>query len=188
MSFFEECQENLTIPPSRTVYRAGFVRGLPLRAYWYPHSASGLEPGDDLRPDSREGLASHQDPEVLQGNADFTRIGDDPCIACRHRVDEGPHRNHRGDLVSRVHHSEHRSRKARGADMRSVDRELPTAKEVFAVKPFNDLMKQLARQGNLVQSPALHTGVNIDGMGVGGAIDGVHHARPYERVRRRERA
>lgn len=46
-------------------------------------------PGDNLGPDSREGIMPHKYSEVLQDNADLSGIFDQTCVCSSHCFKEG---------------------------------------------------------------------------------------------------
>jgi hypothetical protein len=61
-------------------------------------------------------------------------------------------------------------------------------KLILAIEPLKHLMDQPARQGDLVECPALDPGVDLPRKGVSAAERRIQKSRPYERLRRRQGA
>jgi len=112
----------------------------------------GVEPGNDLRPHSLVGLASDQDAEMLQTDAEFTPIFDDLHILGRGRVKVRLDRGHGCNLIGNIDDRKRGNRQAGRPDQRAPDLQGATAQAVFPVEPPDDLVNQLARERNLVEA------------------------------------
>jgi hypothetical protein len=137
-------------------------------------SALGIEPRNDLRPYSVIRVPPDQNREMLQTDSEFARILDDKHIPCKHRIGERLDRSQRSYLIGRGYHRKRGGRQTEWPNQRSGDFQESATKTVFAVKPPEDLVHQLAWNRHLVESPALDPSMDIKRLLVADAEHSIH--------------
>jgi thymidylate synthase (FAD) len=100
---------------------------------------------------------------MLQADAGLAGIFDDADVLCRHRRKKRGDRRPRRHLVRRADHRQGGNAHRRRSDQSVPDRQGPPIEPVLAVEPLHDLIDQTARQGHLVEGPALDSRVDLGG-------------------------
>src|SRR6516225_2144830 len=136
--------------------------------------ALGIEPRNDLRPYSVIRVPPDQNRQMLQTDPEFARILDDKHIPCKHRFGERLDRFQRSHLIGRVYNRKRGSGQTERPNRRSSDFQDSTTKTIFAVKPPEDLVHQLAWNRHLVESPALNPSMDIKRLVVADAEHSIH--------------
>ncbi len=97
-------------------------------------------PGDNLGPNSCEGIMPYKYSEVLQDNAGLSGIFDQTRVRSRHCFKEGNDRGWRRDLINRICNGKGRKLEAGWLYRPSPDRQCSITEAVFLIKPQKEFV------------------------------------------------